>query len=62
MTGLFPGHPFLTMKTILIILVTLMTSQLLYVEYGPRNPVARVADAAAGSVRWFLHRALNMVE
>lgn len=50
------------MKTILIILVTLMTSQLLYVEYGPRNPVARVASATAGSVRWFLHSALNMVE
>jgi hypothetical protein len=50
------------MKTTLIILVTLMTSQFLYVEYGPRNPVARVADATAGSVRWFLHSALNMVE
>ena len=50
------------MKTLLIIIATLMLSQFLYVEYGPQNPVARVSTAAAGSVRWFLHSALHVVE
>ncbi|WP_395744777.1 hypothetical protein [Prosthecobacter sp.] len=50
------------MKTLLIFLGTLMLSQFLYVEYGPNNPVARVSAAAAGSVRWFLHSAFNVVE
>ena len=50
------------MKTLLIILTTLMISQFLYVEYGPQNPVARLSVAAASSVRWFLHSALLVVE
>ena len=50
------------MKTIVVVLVTLMISQLLYVEFGPRNPVARVSEAAVGSVRWLLQRALHVVE
>lgn len=50
------------MKTLLLILLTLMTSQFLYVEYGPRNPVARVAVASVESVRWLLHSAFPVVE
>ncbi len=50
------------MKTILTILVTLMISQFLFLEYGPRNPAARVASATASSVRWFLHSALDMLK
>jgi hypothetical protein len=52
-------HP---MKTILLILTTLIISQFLYVEYGPQNPVARLSSAAAGSVRWLLHSAFHVVE
>ncbi|WP_449068837.1 hypothetical protein [Prosthecobacter sp.] len=55
-------NPITPMKTIVIILLTLVASQFLYVEYGPFNPVARVATAAAGSMRWFLHSALNVME
>lgn len=54
--------PITRMKTIVIILLTLVASQFLYVEHGPCNPVARVATAAAGSVRWLLHSALNVME
>lgn len=50
------------MKTIVIIFATLMASQFLYVEYGPRNPVARVATAATDSVCWLLRSALHVVE
>lgn len=50
------------MKTFIVILGTLMISQILYVEYGPHNPVAQVGAAITESVRWFLHSALNMVE
>ena len=50
------------MKSILLILLTLTVSQFIYVEYGPRNPVARVSTAAADSVRWFLHSAFHVVE
>jgi hypothetical protein len=48
------------MKTIILILATLMTSQFLYVEYGPHNPVARVSTAAAVSVRWLLHSVFDV--
>lgn len=50
------------MKTLLLVLGTLMISQLLYVEYGPHNPVAQLSQAVTESVRWFLHSALNMVQ
>lgn len=43
------------MKMILLILATLMTSQFLYVKYGPHNPVARVTMAATDSVQWLLN-------
>ncbi len=50
------------MKTIFIILLTLLTSQFLYIEYGPRNPVAQVSSAVAGSLRWFLNSALQIIQ
>jgi hypothetical protein len=50
------------MKTTFLILLTLVFSQFLYAEFGPRNPVARLTMVAADSARWFLHRALDMVE
>lgn len=50
------------MKTFLIILATLMLSQFLRDEFGPRNPVARISEASVGSVRWLLQRALHVVE
>ena len=50
------------MKTLLLIIVTLMVGQILHDEYGPRNPVAKFSQAAVGSVRWLLHRSLDVVE
>jgi hypothetical protein len=50
------------MKTLGIILLTLMLNQVLYLEYGPQNPVARVSMVATDSVRWLLHSALHVVE
>lgn len=52
-------HP---MKTFFVIIATLMLSQILYVEYGPNNPVARVSIAATKSVRWFVNGALHLAE
>lgn len=50
------------MKTFFVIIATLMLSQILYVEYGPNNPVARVSIAATKSVRWFVNGALHLAE
>jgi hypothetical protein len=50
------------MKTLFLIFLTLMLSQILYVEYGPHNPVARISTAALESVRWLLHSVTHMVE
>lgn len=50
------------MKTLSIILITLVVSQFIYVECGPRNPVARVAIATADSVRWLVDSVLLVME
>lgn len=51
-----------TMKTLTIILTTLVVSQFIYVECGPRNPVAHVAIATADSVRWLVDSMLPVLE
>ena len=50
------------MNTLFIILITLVVSQFIYVECGPRNPVARVAIATADSVRWLVDSVLPVLE
>jgi hypothetical protein len=50
------------MKTLFIVILTLMFSQILYLECGPRNPVARVSMAAIDSVRCLLHSVIGVVE
>lgn len=55
-------QPATAMKTLFIILITLVVSQYIYVEHGPDNPLARVAAATAASLRWLVHSVLPMME
>jgi len=50
------------MKTLFIILITLVVSQFIYVEFGPRNPVARFAIATADSVSWLVDSVLPVMQ
>lgn len=50
------------MKTLLIILTTLIVSQLVLTEYGPRNALTHFSTIAAKNVRSVLHRTLHVME
>lgn len=52
----------LLMKTLLTILITLIVSQLLVTEYGPRNALTHFSTIAAKNVRSVLHRTLHVME
>lgn len=50
------------MRTLAIILLTIVATHILYTECGPHNPIARLATASLESAGWLLHQAFNVVE
>lgn len=58
--GIFYEVPL--MKTLLTILITLIVSQLMLAEYGPRNALTHFSTLAAKNVRSVLHRTLHVME
>jgi ribosomal protein S8E len=50
------------MKTLLIIIVTLVVSQQIYRSYGPRNIITKTTDTCLGSVRWSLRSAEHLLK
>jgi len=56
-----PNH-LTTMKTIVIILVTLVVSQQIYRSYGSKNIVTKTTDVCVGTVRSLLHSAEHLLK
>lgn len=50
------------MKTIVIILVTLVVSQQIYRSYGPRNLITQTTDVCVDGARWVLRSAENVLK
>jgi len=50
------------MKTLVIILVTLVVSQQIYRSYGPRNLITQTTDACVDGARWVLRSAENALK
>lgn len=54
--------PITTMKTVLIILVTLFVSQQVYRLYGPNNLINRTTDTCRSAVHWVFHSASHLTK
>lgn len=50
------------MKTLLIVIITLIVSQLVLIEYGPNQAMTHFSTLAAKNVRSVLHRTLHVME
>ena len=49
------------MKTILLILITIVASQYVFEHYGRHNVFAATADCVADGIRWTCHSCLKLV-